>query len=218
MAHLVIIDRVPTNLVFTVGVTQAAGGADVSATFTGVSFGTADATRAIIVGISFHGTSSSGAPSLSMTIGGVAATLIGQGNTGNGISVAMFLASIPTGTSGTVVCNASGNTFNTSVGICVWALYNAISTTPVQVATAGTGSTLALSLSASSFGIQVGFALCATNASVSFTWTGLAPDFNSGQPFAWISGAEASGATPLSITASAPALSGVIAGVSAAFA
>jgi len=98
-------------------------------TFTGVSFGTAASDRVVVVYISYAASAASSITGV--TIAGVAATLAVTANTSSQIRVAsIYYASIPSGTSGTVV--ASTNLTVTPVpGFCVsYSMYGLSSTTP----------------------------------------------------------------------------------------
>lgn len=87
-------------------------------TFTGVPFGDASAGRIIVVavGISTDTTISS------VSIGGISATLA-VSDVQTGVTAAIYYANVPTGTSGTVVVNASSN-----AAIGVYKLENATAT------------------------------------------------------------------------------------------
>ena len=76
-------------------------------TYTGLSFGAADASRFIIVGVC------GGTTLTNVTIGGVTATAVGN-ISGTGI----FIAALPTGTTGTVVVTLSSATFGVAVCVC----------------------------------------------------------------------------------------------------
>jgi hypothetical protein len=82
-------------------------------TFSGVNFGTADATRFMV--ITYGNTLARNL--LSATIGGVSATILTQNGAGSSEATGIIMAALPTGTSGTVVLNWSGTPDITSLGV-----------------------------------------------------------------------------------------------------
>ncbi len=106
-------------------------------TFSSVNFGEAYPRRHIIVGVCYRATGSVTIDSV--TIGGVTATLNATATnttSGNSSVSTLAVAHIPTGISGDVVINLSGNAVR--AGIAVWNA-NLPSTTANDTATAATG-------------------------------------------------------------------------------
>lgn len=110
-------------------------------TFSGMSFGTTNGGRKILVTITGEDASVGGTQSISsVTIGGVTATrLVAIADTGfsNGANAAVYMANVPSGTSGTVVVTFTGNMW--TCAISVYRVLNA-SFTPKDTDT-DTGST-----------------------------------------------------------------------------
>ena len=115
---------VPATIVFTDDSNVSSGTS--SYTFTSQSFGAADASRIIVVGVgseyipspAFGGTAS-------VTIGGVTATEIAstqQVDSASGSQGSMWYAAVPTGTTGSVAITLDGATLGYFY-VAVWALY-----------------------------------------------------------------------------------------------
>lgn len=101
-------------------------------TFSAQSFGVADATRRVIVGITGVKGANTTLDISGVTIGGVAATLVTKqrNNVTNTNVIAFFVAAVPTGTTGDVVI-----TFNeqaTRIGLAIWRLIGPGSSTSVD--------------------------------------------------------------------------------------
>jgi hypothetical protein len=78
-------------------------------TLSGLDFGAATGSRYLLAAISFEGLGSIS----SVTIGGVTASLVvAASNSGSAVKAAMYMANVPTGTSGDVVVNLSGGNAN----------------------------------------------------------------------------------------------------------
>lgn len=141
-------------------------------TFTGVNFGAVSTRRHIIVAFGF-GAGSLGASLAppTMTIGGVSATaVIDLGATSGTSGRPLWIAAVPTGTTGTiVVTRASGMTYGI---IEVWTAYDLISATPVHTVAGTLANPSTGNLTTSSGGIAVGMASAAA-AGGGFTWTNL---------------------------------------------
>lgn len=160
--------------------------------------GTATATRLVIVGAFYINTAASAA---TCTIGGISATEITACHirtaTGSGTEteLRLFAATVPTGTSATVVVNTGTAT---GCWIGVWSAYDLISTTAVDTAKqAPAGTTVTLDLNVSAGGVACGMGLT-PNA---VTWTGFAEDFDRINTV-WTSGGSvesAAGATPMTV-------------------
>lgn len=154
---------------------SAVSGSDLSTyTFSSQNLGTASADRYIIASVTGRAV---GTPTLSgVTIGGVTATsVVNQVNTagGNTSLAALFIAAVPTGTTGDVVASMSGSFLRCGIGL--WAATNLDSAT----ATDSSGSTAndptyAIDVSADGFAIG-----CAYNAdTATASWTNLTEDFD----------------------------------------
>lgn len=149
-------------------------GAASSPTSYTVNFGDAPLsgeTRHIIVGV--VAAISGASRTISMTIGGVAATQVATGST-SGTSTdrtSLFIAAVPTGTSGNVVITASGGSFNGTVLSGVYAAYNLDSATPDDIAQVnGTTSPYSDTLTS----VARGFAILAGMMQPPQTFTGIA--------------------------------------------
>ncbi len=118
--------------------TSATSGSDASSyTFSSLSFGAAAAARYIVVGIAARATGSQTISSV--TIGGVPATQVAiqQGSeSGNQTTAAMYIAAVPTGTTGAVVVTFSGAMIR--CGVSVYRLEDPASATPYSTDTGGT--------------------------------------------------------------------------------
>ncbi|MHA7852175.1 hypothetical protein [Roseovarius sp.] len=116
-----------------------------SYTFSGVSFGAADANRVVYVMVGYDRGGSGLTPD-SVTIGGVSATQVGTTLTsaGNGEStLSLWKASVPSGTSGSVAIDITSAPLNkTYFGISVWRAIGLVDKTQVQDEAGGPGATL----------------------------------------------------------------------------
>jgi hypothetical protein len=109
----------PPTVAYQTATTSGTNGSLFTHTF--VSFGTANAQRYIVVAI--HHGSPVDVGINSVTIGGIAATVLGPFNGGTGslwYGVAFAYALVPTGTFGTIAVTYSTNIFNNGIG--VWSL------------------------------------------------------------------------------------------------
>lgn len=90
-------------------------------TFSGMSFGATATGRRILVTITGEDASVGGTQSISsVTIGGITATqLVAIADTGfsNGANAAIYMASVPSGTSGTVVVTFTGNMWTCAISV-----------------------------------------------------------------------------------------------------
>jgi len=177
-------------------------------TFSSVSFSTAAADRRVVMALWEQG----GAVGISsVTIGGVSASqLVGSGGTTNPL-VSLWIAAVPTGTSGNVVVQFGGGTANCA--IAVWAVYGIGSNTAFATATTSAAENPASeSLSVPSNGVAIAASRLVTNTTA-FTWSGLTEDFDALLEVGRYSGASdafASAATP-TITANSGELSRLVA-------
>lgn len=154
--------------------TAGGSGFDLSAyTFSSVDIGTASAGRYVIV--SFTGTNVSASRSVSsVTIGGVTATqLLSSGASGGGafIDFAVYIAKVPTGTTGDIVITWSAAQLR--CGYAVWAATGVLSTTAVDTASGSTATSTAQTRDVNTLlgGAVIGSST--TNSSGTATWAGL---------------------------------------------
>jgi len=195
-------------------------------TFSARNLGTADANRYIVVGVGHR--SASTRTGFTCSVAGVSATLIASRTVGpvsSGIHYAhLFLAHVPTGTSGDIVFSSSGSSLR--CGIAVWALDNP-NTTPTDTAevTSSAGTTPATADITVAAG-GAAFAVTTTvSAPASISWTNLTGDafytggtYESGNFVAFASANFASAQTELTMTATTPTSVNSAAGVFASFA
>lgn len=178
MAHLIIVDLVPASVSFE----DFSHVIDTGNTHThsGLTFGPASSDRLLIVTLT---TNANNIANLnSVTIGGVAATrrvrhFYNQSfPTTTTSSSEIWTASVPTGTSGSVVLNlnTSGNLWNSSVA--VYSATNLLSTTPTATTGADDVShpgTLNMSIAMQAGGFVVAAAyFCGTGVITNSSWSG----------------------------------------------
>ena len=141
--------------------------------FSSVSFGVPSASRQIIVGTC--GVIGSGQTISSVTIGGVSATQVVQASNG-GQPCGLFIANVPTGTSGTVSV-----TFSTTMGrahIGVWRMVAANSAAAEDTISLGLGSSGSQSgtIDVSANGVIIAYGI--GNNTGNHGWTGVNEDFD----------------------------------------
>lgn len=156
--------------------THAENGAGASSySFTSQPFGTAQSDRYIIVGIGWANLN----PTISsVSIGGVSATNIATNANANGSS-ALYIALVPTGTSGNVDITFSGTT-NLHCGIAIWSATGLTSTTAVSSGNSSASATPSVTLTTVAGGFAVAYAHVGSNVSYSNTtvpWTGVTQDW-----------------------------------------
>lgn len=134
-----------------------------SYSFGSVPFGDADDTRLIVAGAVGTGGAVTG-----MTIAGVSATEIANVG-GSTDGTALYVAAIPSGTSGTITVHV-----NTTGGCVMWAyrVVNAASATPHDSDGVTGGASISLDIPAS--GVAIGIVRAGSNSDV--VWTGLTED------------------------------------------
>lgn len=146
-------------------------------TYNSVTFGTAFAGRFLIVAASFANVSSAACSISSVTIGGISATKLAEqdiATTGDG--VAFWGATVPTGTSGTVVvtCTGAGAGTGARGDIAVYAATVA-STSPFSTNTAqvtGGTSSISATISCQAGGFVLGVVCGNSTGGRTYTWTG----------------------------------------------
>lgn len=180
---------------------QSSNTSDLSTyTFSSLDIGTAGM-RHVVVGVVSSGTS----PSISsVTVAGVSATAMLEQAESN-LKIGLWIASVPTGTTGDVVVTHTGSMLR--CGVIVWAVYDLSSTTPTATASDATPA-LSQSLTINAGGVGIGLADGYQNGSTaSWTWTGLTEDidvdFADGANHDAMSGASlaSSGGTTVTVTA-----------------
>lgn len=184
-----------------------------SYTFSSKDFGTAAASRRIVVANSqSHLTANINNPN-ACTIGGVTATLVfaSPPSTGSG-SYQLWIAAVPTGTTGNIVISRAADMG--FMGIAWWAVYDLSSSTAVD---ADKGSSFAnpssQTLTVSDGGIVIAF--WRGGSSVGHTWTGPTEDFDQVAGSGTASGIYITGASKAQCAA--PSLSVSLAGESNQF-
>lgn len=140
--------------------TQANGGGgsgQTTFTFSGINLGTAVADRQIYVGITAQAFGNDGDPvgTVAMTVRGVSATRVRHLTDGLGARnfSDLFVASVPSGTSGTIVATLAQK-FQTAVSIGVWSVSNLNVPTPV-IASDGINNTTAAAKAISDGNCQI---------------------------------------------------------------
>lgn len=144
-----------------------------SFSFSSLSFGTAAADRKIVVGVSSENGGSGSRTISSLTVGGVSATQLVRAYqaTTNDTVAELWIATVPTGTSGTVAVTWSGTV--RACGVVVCATYGASSTAFDTASGGHTGSSSALALTTSceAGGVIIGMVTgSVANPVATFTW------------------------------------------------
>lgn len=147
-------------------------------TFSSQSLGVADASRYIIVAAG--GLTIGGQTIDSITVGGVSATVVNTVLGTQNARASMWIAAVPTGTTGDVVVTfSSGGSDN--CGIAIWRLVGAISSTATDTQVDGTlsSSALSASLTIPTGGAGIGYTFVIVS-NRTFTWTnmGAVDDFD----------------------------------------
>jgi hypothetical protein len=162
-------DGLPPSLVYTGAVDSVVNvsGAHSSA---GLAFGAADPTRLMIAVLGYS--NGTGGSVGSVTIGGVSATLVATANNSGRFSE-IWLAAVPTGTTGTIA--RSGPTGNWTSAVGVYAAYNLLSATATATDT-NTATPIVTSVAVSDYGIAVTTAY-ATGTPSGSSMSGATQDF-----------------------------------------
>lgn len=136
--------------------TNSAG--ETTTTYSGVSIGNADSTRQVLVMIVGGSTGVLAVPPSSVTIGGITATQLALADPGadNFLSASIYMAAVPTGTTGAIVVNWTNPVEASSV--LVYSLYHLSSTTPVDHETATADGTETSNISVTLHNTAGGFA------------------------------------------------------------
>lgn len=161
-----------------VPVTTSAAAADLAVTFLGsfaeevtqatytyanAPLGTASGSRRIIIGFSCRGGSNSPTPP-ALTVGGVAAARITQAGTATGASngVWLYVADVPTGTTGDIVATLPGTAFR--AGISVWSTDVPVAFVSQDFVPAAPATSWSMTSAATSAQAVVGLAITAGTA------------------------------------------------------
>ncbi len=183
-------------------------------TFAGMSFGAENPTRFMLAGIGWYSTT---ATPPTVTIGGVTATLLVSALDGTQIRSGLFIASLPTGTSGSVVVSLGGTLTLTSA--VLWSLTNVTSSTPYATS-ADNIDPITLNLNVDGLGVAAGFVIGNAGTLGAIGWTGLVLDvgvaINASNRFSGASYTATTAQTPLVCSATATGL-GFRSGVAASF-
>lgn len=143
-------------------------------TFSGVALGTAAADRKIVVGVGGARAAAGAHTVASMTVGGIAASLVKQQDVsaGDRETAEIWQAAVPTGTTGDIVVTFDAGMVGAGIG--VWAVYGAQS---AAHATAGSNADpMNASIDVPSGGVLIGYARNANGGT--FTWTNLTEKFD----------------------------------------
>lgn len=182
----------PTDLVATFLQSSTAFTGSNPHTFAAVNFGTPAADREIVIGLLVAAASSRSLNTV--TIGGVAATLVGATPAGSRI-LAIYRAVVPSGASGDVVVLLNSSVPNLAIG--VWHVTGGISGTTTAQQVVGTSpATAVVTGVAGGAIIAVGSSSIATTA----TWTNAAERFDIA-PNGTFSGADATAVGSVSVMA-----------------
>jgi hypothetical protein len=162
------------NYVTSVSNDGGGGFATSPVTFSSVDIGTASATRKVIVGVGMDGFQGNEAYT-SLTIGGVAANLVGVQNAASGgRPVALYELDVSSGTSADIVVTFTGTqTKCYSMGIGVWTIEGGtLFSTVGSTANPGAGN-----ISVSSGGTVIAI-MTEGSASATYTWANLTENFD----------------------------------------
>lgn len=160
------------TITFTDNDQQSAPGT--SYTFTSQSFGSASSDRLILVGVATEDNGAADADIVSMTVGGISASLIVAAK--NTTEHAEFwIAAVPSGTSGTIAITFAASAFE--VGIGVWALYNA-SSTATNTGSDISGDPSSINLNINAGGVAAGVLCQRSNVNVTYTWVNLTKTYD----------------------------------------
>jgi hypothetical protein len=156
-----------------------------SHTFTSVDFGTAAANRRILISISGNCNTTT----FTGTIGGIDFFTVGSIKVGGGQAAGLMMATVPTGTSGTVVINHGTG----SVVVGVWSLYDTaprVYDSATDDATSTATATADLDVPAN--GVAFGVVSSGSGANVTWSWTNATENFDSTSGQNYINGSGAS--------------------------
>jgi len=166
-------DSAGAPVTFAYTATSAIESIGTSFTFSGVALGTAASNRKIIVGTGSQ-ESVDTTHINTLTVGGVSATELVAINDDAGVDhqAEIWIATVPTGTTGDIVVTTNGN--NSSMSIGVWAVYGASSTAHDTVKSIADPQTGTINVPAGGVVIAVAFD---RGAGSDYVWTDPTKDF-----------------------------------------
>jgi len=162
-------------------------------TYAGQSIGTATTDRYVVIGTMAAGGGGAGVTVSSITVGGIAATIVVQRNGNSGASnavTALAIAAVPTGTTATVVVTYSATQARSAIG--VWSCTGLVTPDPIST-NSSVANPSSLTLSTYSGGFAIG--MVGQNAVSTAAWTNLTERFDSTVDSALYSGADSNGTT-----------------------
>jgi hypothetical protein len=138
--------------------------------FSSLNFGTASADRHLLIGTA--GQAGSAASVSAVTIGGISASQVFSASSST-VTVAFWIAAVPTGTSGTVQITWAAQ--RARCAVIVWALTGLQSTTPVDTGSEVNSGSTALNddVDISAGGVCLAMAYDSGTGSRTWTWSGL---------------------------------------------
>ncbi len=170
--------------------------------FSSQNFGTASAGRHILIGTA--GQAGSAAAVSAVTLGGVSASQVFSVSSST-VTVAFWIAAVPTGTSGTVAITWAAQ--RARCAVVVWALTGLLSTTAIDTGSeinSGTGA-LNDNVDVNAEGVCLAMAYDAGTGSRNWSWSGLSEvvdtTFASGRSYTGASANFASGQSGLAVQA-----------------
>lgn len=172
MAHLIIVDEVPPVLTYRDSSTNDTNGTH---THSGLSFGPANSSRALIALFTTNVYAVSSVSSVS--IGGVSATLVVRQISG-GMSSEIWIAAVPSGTSGSVVLVGPSGGTQWDSGLGVYSVTDLIGLTATDTDTGGGSgiNPVSTSVDVQPLGILVSVGGNNINSS-NITWTNATRDY-----------------------------------------
>ena len=191
--------------------TYSATGTTTPHTFSGVSLGAESGTRRVIVGIAAGEPGGTVGAITGVTIGGVSATQITT-SAQTEVSIDLWIALVPSGTTGDVVVSFSGSI--NQLGLSVWNSRGLLSNTPIDTGTSlADPSTDTLSTVNGGFCVAV---MVTDSAAGNISWTNVTERFESAMISEEHSGGDAT-TTGANISPSGDASAGNCAGVFVTF-
>tara|TARA_R110002020_G_scaffold467684_1_gene691461 strand:+ start:358 stop:1017 length:660 start_codon:yes stop_codon:yes gene_type:complete len=157
--------------------------ADLAAyTFSGVALGTAATNRHIVIAATTAG--GSAADASSVTVGGVSASLVVRASGSDHTRAELWIASVPSGTTGDVVITWSGT--KDRCGYAAWAMYGASASASDTATDSDTTPSFTIDVPANGY-LIAGAGFNGPSSVPTATWTGVTEDYdettkpNSGQ-------------------------------------
>ena len=146
-----------------------------SFTFSGVALGTAASNRHIV--IAALTATASGADANSVTVGGVSASLVVRASGGDNSRAELWIASVPSGTTGDVVITWS--TAKDRCGYAAWAMYGANASAHDTATDADTTPSFTIDVPAGGYLIAAATPTISGGSAVATaTWTGVTENFD----------------------------------------